>query len=151
MIVITGASDGLGAEVAKLYVADNKRVIGLSRSATPEGVEHIQTDLLNENSIVSAVKTINSESEPLEALINCAGVFGLEKIEAVSAAETDRIIGTNLRGPLLLTSGLMEKIKRDGADIVNVASSVGFKAYPEQGAYGASKWAMRGFSANLQV
>jgi NADP-dependent 3-hydroxy acid dehydrogenase YdfG len=45
----------------------------------------------------------------------------------------------------------MDRIKKDGADIVNVSSSVGTKAYESQTAYGASKWAMRGFSANLQL
>jgi|SRR5215217_3788207 len=43
------------------------------------------------------------------------------------------------------------KIKKDGADIVNVASTVGLKGYVDEAMYGASKWAMRGFSVNLQI
>ena len=151
MIVITGASDGLGSELANIYKESGKRVISLSRSSSTDGIEHIQTDLTDDNSINSAVQTLNQDTDKLEALINCAGVLSIEKIDKLSAGEVDKVLDTNIRALLLLTSGLMEKIKKDGADVVNVASSVGLKAYPDQAAYGVSKWAMRGFSANLQL
>jgi len=151
MIVITGASDGLGKELATLMVNSGKRVIGLSRSACGEGVEHIVTDLTSEMDIEQAANKIKVDSEPLEALINCAGVLSIEKVESLTSKEVDRVLATNIRAPLLLTSRLMDKIKRDGADIVNVASTVGLKGYVDQSAYGASKWAMRGFSSNLQT
>lgn len=151
MIVITGASDGLGKELALLYVAEGIKVLGLCRGAVPEGVEHVETDLTNDWSINSAVDVINNYAKDCEALINCAGVLSIEKIDKLSAAEVDKVLDTNIRGLLLLTSGIMEKIKKDGSDIVNVASSVGLKAYADQAAYGVSKWAMRGFSANLQL
>lgn len=151
MIIVTGASDGLGRELAKLFVGDGRRVIGLSRSPCLEGVEYIKTDLLNESSISKAAEFINKDKETLEILINCAGVLSVEKINNLTLKEIDRVLATNIRAPLLLTSKLMEKIKRDGADIVNVASSVGLKGYSDQAAYGSSKWAVRGFSANLQI
>jgi len=151
MIVITGASDGLGKELATLMVNSGKRVIGLSRSACGEGVEHIVTDLTSEMDIEQAANKIKVDSEPLEALINCAGVLSIEKVESLTSKEVDRVLATNIRAPLLLTSRLMDKIKRDGADIVNVASTVGLKGYVDQAAYGASKWAIRGFSSNLQT
>jgi NADP-dependent 3-hydroxy acid dehydrogenase YdfG len=60
-------------------------------------------------------------------------------------------MSTNVKAAILLVSNLAERIKKDGTDIVNVASTVGLKGYVDQAVYGASKWAMRGFSANLQV
>jgi len=89
--------------------------------------------------------------EPIEAVVNCAGVMSLESLNNISASEIDRTFGVNVRAAMLLVSGLAEQLKQDHADIVNVASTVGLKAYPDQAAYGASKWAMRGFSQNLQV
>lgn len=151
MIIITGASDGLGKELAQLYVAEGKKVIGLCRGMVPDGVEHVVTDLRNDESINDAIKVITNKDEECEALINCAGVLSIEKIDKLSAAEVDKVLDTNIRGLLLLTSGIMDKIKQDGTDIVNIASSVGMKAYADQAAYGVSKWAMRGFSANLQL
>lgn len=151
MIVITGASDGLGKELATLFVNNGKRVIGLSRNKCSEGIEHIPTDLTSDKDIEQAANKINADSEQLEALINCAGVLSIEKVESLTSKEIDKVLDTNLRAPLLLTSRLMEKIKRDGADIVNVASTVGLKGYVDQAAYGSSKWAIRGFSTNLQT
>jgi len=151
MIVITGASDGLGKELAALYVADGKRVIGLARGECGTSVEQIQTDLTSEQSIADAVSKICADNEPLEALINCAGVLSIENTEKLTTDEVSKVLDTNVRAPLLLTSGLLSKIKQDGADIVNVASTVGLKGYVDQAAYGASKWAIRGFSANLQA
>lgn len=151
MIVITGASDGLGRALAELYIKSGMRVIGLSRSACPSGVEHIKTDLTDEHSIHDAVKHIESDQDTLEALINCAGVMSQEKLEKISVEAIDNVFDVNVRAPMLLTSGLMGRIKKDGADVVNVASTVGLKAYADQAAYGSSKWAIRGFSANLQI
>ncbi len=151
MIVITGASDGLAKEIAGLYIKAGKRVIGLSRGKCDPGIERIETDLLSESSINDATKKINSDKEKIEALINCAGVFSIEKIASLTPKEVDRVLWTNVRAPMLLTSQLIKKIIKDGGDILNVASTVGLKGYPDQAAYGASKWGMRGFSANLQT
>ena len=57
----------------------------------------------------------------------------------------------NLIAPLLLTGQLFDLIKENGADILNVGSTVGTKAYEDQCAYGASKWALRGVSQNWQL
>ncbi len=151
MIVITGASDGLGKELAKLFVAEGKRVIGLSRNSCVSGVEHIKTDLRDEKSITKAADKINADKDTLKILINCAGVLSIETINKLTSSEIDKVLDTNIRAPLLLTSKLFDKIKKDGADIINIASSVGLKGYVDQAAYGSSKWAMRGFSVNLQV
>lgn len=151
MIIITGASEGLGKELASLFLAEGKRVICLSRHQPDSKVEFIQTDLLDESSIQAAAQKINNDSDKLEALINCAGVYSEQELDKLSAAEIKRVFQTNVQAPMLLTSLLMARIKKDGADIVNVSSTVGTKAYESQAVYGASKWAMRGFSANLQV
>ena len=152
MFVITGASDGLGLEVAKLLLSQRKKVVSLSRSEPlVEGVQWIKTDLTDEASIEAAAKQVNAMDDKLEVLVNCAGVLSFEPIENVSFAELERVFHTNVIGAILLTSRLMERIKKDAADVVNVSSTVGTKAYKDQAAYGSSKWAMRGFSANLDV
>jgi NADP-dependent 3-hydroxy acid dehydrogenase YdfG len=151
MIIITGASDGLGKELARIYLEAGKKVIGISRGDCAVGVEHLKTDLMDMDSISSTVNKINVMSEPIEALVNCAGVLSLEKTDAISEKEIERLLVTNVKAPMFLTSGLIDKIKQDKGDIVNVASTVGLKGYVDQAAYGASKWAMRGFSQNLQA
>jgi short-subunit dehydrogenase len=151
MIVITGASDGLGKELAKLLVTAGKQVINLSRQDSATASRTIAMDLTDESSIVAAAAEILGESEPIEALINCAGVMSLEAIDKLTSAEIERTFKVNVTGPMLLVSQLASRIKQDKADIINVASTVGTKAYKDQAAYGSSKWAMRGFSQNLQL
>jgi NADP-dependent 3-hydroxy acid dehydrogenase YdfG len=151
MIVIVGASGKLGSAVAKALLAKGKKVVNLSRTDKTAGVEFVAVDLTDPSSIKQAAAQLNQHEEPLEVLINCAGVFSQQEIEQLTPEQIEQTFATNITGPMLLVSLLMKKIKKDEADIINVASSVGTKAYKSQAAYGASKWAMRGFSANLQV
>lgn len=151
MIVITGASEGLGKALAEVYVRAGMRVIGLSRGKCPEGVEHVKTDLTKEADIKKAAKLINKDKEPIEALINCAGVLSLEKLEKITSKQLDHVMSVNVRAPILLTSALLNKIRKDEGDILNVSSTVGTKGYVDQAVYGSSKWALRGFSTNLQT
>lgn len=151
MFVITGASGHLGGAVAQVLLAKGKKVVNLSRSDKSKGAQFIAVDLTDPGSIEKAAEQVNKINEPLEALINCAGIFSAQPVNAMDGPQIEKTFATNIEGPMLLTSLLMDKIKKDQADIVNVASTVGTKAYADQAAYGASKWAVRGFSANLQV
>ena len=151
MIIITGASDGLGLQIAKAYNGLGERVINISRNDSAYTQDNLITDLTDEAAIERAVQALLAIDEPISALINCAGVLSLEPLGEITASEVDRTCGVNVKGAILLVSGLAERLKSNRTDIVNVASTVGLKAYPDQAAYGASKWAMRGFSQNLQV
>lgn len=151
MIIITGASGKLGGAVARAWLAKGKKVVNLSRSDKLKEATFIAVDLTDPTSIRKAAAETNRIAEPLEALINCAGIFSEDPLNAMADEKIKATFATNIEGPMLLTSLLMDKIKQDGADILNVSSTVGTKAYAAQAAYGASKWAMRGFSANLQV
>lgn len=151
MIVITGASDGLGKELAKLYQESGKTVVNLSRRESEYADENILVNLQKGDEIAEAAKKIKSLDEPLEAIVNCAGVLSIQPLGKITEEEIKRVMATNVKSAILLVSNLIERIKQDGTDIVNVASSVGLKGYSDQAVYGASKWAMRGFSANLQA
>jgi short-subunit dehydrogenase len=151
MIIITGASDGLGLELAKTYKNAGKRVINISRRESSFADINLITDLLIESQIDKTAQDILGMDDPIEVLVNCAGVMSLEPLNNITASEIDRTFGVNTRAAMLLVSRLCDRLKKDRADIINVASTVGLKAYPGQAAYGASKWAMRGFSQNLQI
>lgn len=151
MIIITGASDGLGSELAAVLSAEGEKVISLSRSQAKNAYKTITTDLTDSQSIETAAQELLGLAAPITALINCAGVLSFQHIESLTASEISRVFAVNITGPMLLVSLLAERLKSDQADIVNVASTVGTKAYKDQASYGSSKWAMRGFSQNLQV
>lgn len=151
MIVITGASDGLGHQLAKLYKEAGKTVVNISRSKCEYADYNILLSLREGTDIEKAAKAVIAIDEPLEALVNCAGVLSVQPLGKITEDEVKRVMSTNVKSAILLVSNLAERIKQDGTDIVNVASTVGLKGYVDQAVYGASKWAMRGFSNNLQI
>lgn len=150
MIIITGASDGLGKQVAKLYKEAGKKVVNISRRESEYADMNICVSLDEGKEIKKASDEILKMSEPIESIINCAGVLSIQKLGEITEDEIKRLMSTNVKSQILLISNLYERIVKDKTDIVNVASTVGLKGYLNQAVYGASKWAVRGFSKNLQ-
>lgn len=151
MIVITGASDGLGLQLAKLYKEAGKTVVNISRNECEYAEHNVLLSLREGDEIEKAAQAVLAIDEPLEALVNCAGVLSVQPLGEITEDEIKRVMSTNVKSAILLVSNMADRIKHDGTDIVNVASTVGLKGYVDQAVYGASKWAMRGFSANLQA
>lgn len=151
MIIITGASDGLGLAIAKLLISKNKTVVSLSRSKPhDDAIDWIKTDLTDNDSITTSAHSILDLNEPIEALINCAAVTSYEDLNALTPSELDRMFKTNVTAPMYLTSQLLNRLKRDGADIVNIGATIALKSgYAKQAVYSTTKWALRGFTQNL--
>lgn len=151
-IVLTGASDGLGKEFGKLCLKENINVVALCRTKPDYECDFIQTDLTDENSIKNACDSIKNRYERIDALINCAGVPGIQKLNNITYDCVDDLFKINVVAPIFLTSQLIDLIKSSEADIINIGSTCGTKqGYPDQLAYTTSKWASRGFSGNLQL
>lgn len=153
MFIITGASDGLGLEIAKQVIAKGKRVVGLSRSKpSVDGIEWVQTDLMDEPSVSSAVEKLLAMDEPIEALVNCAGITNYEGLGELTAENLEKMFKVNTIAPMLLVSQLFPRLKHDGTDIVNVSSTIVRRASEaQQDGYAATKWALHGFSKNLSA
>ncbi len=150
MIVITGASDGLGLQLAKLYQEAGVKVVNISRRPSKYADINIELSLREGPQIKEAADRIIEIDEPLEAIIYSAGVLSVQPLGDIDESEIKRLMSTNVKSQILLTSYLLERIKKDTSDIVCVSSTVGTKAYLDQAVYGASKWAVRGFAKNLQ-
>lgn len=150
-VILTGASDGLGKEFGKKCVENNVEIIAICRTKPDYDCIHIKTDLRNENEIIKASNQIKEKYSNFDALINCAAVVSKQKIDSITYEELDDLIKINTLAPIFLTSQLIELIKKFESDILNVGSTVGTKAYLDQCAYGASKWALRGTSLNFQL
>jgi short-subunit dehydrogenase len=151
MVVITGASDGLGLELAKLYKEAGKTVINISRRESEYADTNLLHDLREGSEIIAAAQEIAKLEEPLEIIINCAGIFSDQPLGEISEDIIKRSMATHVKAPILLVSTLIDRIKQDGTDIANVISAVATKANHDEAVYGASKWALRGFTKNLQL
>lgn len=151
-IILTGASDGLGKEFGKICVQNNINVIALCRTKPEYECEFIKTDLSDEKSITETCESIKEKYNKFDALVNCAGVPGVQKLEEITYDCMDNLMKINSIAPMFLSAQLMKLIKENEADIINVGSTVGAKqGYLDQLAYTTSKWAIRGTSYNLQL
>ncbi len=151
-ILLTGASDGLGKSFGKMCLENNMKVVALCRSKPDYECDFIKTDLTDEVSMSNACQLIKQKYSNFDALINCAGVPGVQKLEEVTYDVLDDLMKINVLAPIYLVTQLITLIKENEADILNVGSTIGTKeGYPEQIAYTTSKWAIRGTSKNLQL
>ncbi|MFA6274294.1 MAG: SDR family NAD(P)-dependent oxidoreductase [Candidatus Paceibacterota bacterium] len=150
MILITGASDGLGLQIAKLYKEAGKKVVNISRRKCEYADINICFSLQEGINIEKASKSILEINEPLEIFINCIGVYSGQKLGEITEDEIKKIMSTNLKAPMLLTSMLFERIKKDETDILNVVSTAGTRGKKSEPLYAASKWAERGYTLSLQ-
>jgi NAD(P)-dependent dehydrogenase (short-subunit alcohol dehydrogenase family) len=114
-IVITGASNGIGAALAKLLLAEGKQVIALD-IAPPDfdGTTFIKVDLSDPASIADAIASCPTL---INGLCNCAGLPPRDGLE-------ETILAVNFHGTKALTKGLEDRFQ-DGASIVNLASRAG--------------------------
>lgn len=151
MIVITGASDGVGLQLTKLYNNSGKKVVSVSRRESEFADRSIIADFTDDSQVVEAARQLLGQDEPIEALINAAGVWTEEPIDEITQHEIDRVMRTNANAVMLLTSTLLPRLKKDGADILNVISTAGTEQVALTSAvYTASKWALRGYTKALQ-
>lgn len=150
-IILTWWSDWLGKLIAEKLNHQGDRVICLSRSVPSESIIHIPTDLSDDISIQRACTIILQEYANFDAVINCAGVFVSDPITELDAKHFEYCLRINTIAPALLISGLWEKIIHNSADIVNIGSTLSFKWYKSQAAYGASKRALRWLNENLRL
>lgn len=151
-IILTGASDGLGKAFGELCVKNDIKIIALCRTKPEYECEFIKVDLSNEKEIIEACNKIKEKYKKFDALINCAGINVPEKIDKITYSCLENLMKINSIAPMFLTSQLINLIKENSADIINIGSTVGIKqGYIDQLAYTTSKYAIRGTSYNLQL
>lgn len=161
--LVTGASRGIGRAIAISLGGCGADLILASRSEaelqeTADAVRGVGgaataiiTDMDSEAQIVALFERVR-EQGALDILVNNAGVGRFGKVVDVATEDLDQIMQTNLRGPFLCCREAMKlMVLRASGYIINVSSVVGFKGYPEQSAYTASKHAIMGLTKSLAV
>lgn len=150
MIIITGASDGLGREFARLFKADGKKIINISRTPLDFADENIIADFSDETQLKAAVQKIQALEGNIELFISNAGIYSEGITGNMDYDNIQKVFKVNTFAPMMLLDGLIDRISRDEADIAFVVSSVATKPSAED-VYGPSKWALKGYAQNLQA
>lgn len=150
-IIITWASEWLWYELSKLYLKNWFEVVGISRTKPDIDIVHVEADLTKHEDLDTVISRIQSDYSEFEALVNCAGMMVVQELSKLDYKENDTLMKLNVLAPIYLTGWLIENIKTNEADIINVASTVWLRACKDQCSYSASKWAMRWVSENFKL
>lgn len=150
--LVTGASRGIGREVALKLASDGARVWALARStdALAELAAHdihpVVCDLRDDAATWHALDELSERSGgPPDVVVNSAGVFGIESLAEETVNSFDAHLEVNVRAPFLVIRALLPAmLERGSGTIVNIGSVAGREAFPGNGAYSASKFGLRG-------
>jgi short-subunit dehydrogenase len=160
-VVITGASTGIGYACALQLDQVGFRVFaGVRRdedaerlkSAGSERMTPVTIDVTDADSIREAARQVESDlgAEPLEGLVNNAGIAVSGPVEFLPIAEIRKQVEVNFIGQVAVTQAFLARLRRDRGRIVNIGSVGGEVALPFLSPYAASKHAIEGFSDSLR-
>jgi 3-hydroxy acid dehydrogenase/malonic semialdehyde reductase len=149
--IVTGASSGIGAAIARALAAEGARVAGGARRVEQlETAIQLELDVTDPASSERFVEEAVRELGGLDILVNNAGLgLGREPFDDSSEEDEETVLETNVHGLLRMTRLCLPHI-RDGGHIVNMGSIAGRQAYENAAVYVASKFAVRGFTYALR-
>jgi short-subunit dehydrogenase len=158
--IVTGASSGIGAAVARALVSRGARVALVARTAATleafaaalgaDRAASFPMDVVDRTQIDAIPGRVVERFGRLDLVVNNAGVNHRGPVHERNAAELAAIVDTNLVGPILLSRAALAYL-HDGGAIVNVASLAGKVPVPDEATYSATKAGLRAFSRALGV
>lgn len=158
VVLITGASSGIGRACARYLAERGYRVYGTSRKITGDdpvedgSVRMIRMDVNDDRSVTSGIDRVLQDAGRLDVVVNNAG-FGIAgAIEETSIKEARALFETNLFGLLRVCRAVLPKMRGQGSGtIVNISSLAGRIGLPYQGLYSATKFAVEGLTEALRM
>ena len=145
VILITGASSGIGAITARYLTAQGYRVYGTSRNPkkTDQEFELTRLDVHDKQSIDEAVAEVIRKEGRLDVLINNAGMGITGPIEETPTDEMRRVFETNFFGAIEVIKAVLPQMRKQKSGlIVNVTSIAGYMGLPFRGVYSSTKGAL---------
>lgn len=164
-IVITGASSGIGAEIAKLCAASGANLVLLARSLDKleqlkyelqqkhqVKVDVFQLDVSDTDQVQAVFRQIFETIGDIDILVNNAGFGVFREAHEASIAEIQGMFEVNVVGLMACTSMVLPKMRtRRFGHIINIASQAGKIATPKSSVYSATKHAVLGYTNSLRM
>ncbi len=159
VVVITGASSGIGKELALLYFQKGYSLLLAGRSKdgfkefeTEKDIKIVLGDIRNQSTIDEIVKIIDADFKRVDILINNAGVSNIQPFELMTSEQLDDVIDTNLKAIIRLTHALYGRfVDQQSGHIIMMNSSAGKQGYANHTLYSASKFGLAGFTQSLRL
>jgi short-subunit dehydrogenase len=155
VVLISGATSGIGKATAELLAERGYRVFGTSRKPAGkqgQGFQLVQLDVTSEASVAKCVAEVARRTgRRIDVLVNNAGTGVLGAAEEVSADEAERLFQVNLFGVMRMTSAVLPFMRARGSGtIINMSSSGGVASIPFAGLYCATKHALEAYTSALR-
>ena len=160
--IVTGASKGIGAEIAKAIAREGAKVI-VNYFSDDNGAESVVKTITKNGGTAIAIKANITKSEDvknlfeqsnkafgnLDILINNAGVYNFEPIEVVTEKEFYHQFSNNVLSTIICIQEALKIFNKDGASIINISSIASVKPTPMSVVYSASKSAVDSITQTL--
>ncbi len=164
IVLITGASSGIGAACARVFAGAGAKLILAARRlerlqqlvetlhGTSAQIHLLQLDVRDRSAVESAISTLPPSWSNIDILINNAGLSrGLSKLPEGNIQDWEEMIDTNIKGLLYLTRYVTPgMISRDRGHVVNLGSIAGHQIYPGGNVYCGTKAAVQAISEGLK-
>lgn len=157
VVLVTGASRGLGRAVATLLASRGARVVATARSKSElesigGGVLAIPADLTDAAQTAAVYQRIDDQFGRLDIAINNAGIGIFGPIDELAPDQLDALVAVNFKATFYSCQEAFRRMKRDGGGhIVNVISTSGKIGRANEAAYTATKWAVSGLTESLKL
>lgn len=157
-MLVTGASSGIGAAIARHLAGRGFRVFGTVRRAADgaalarDGVTPVEMDVTDTESIARGRREVERvlAGVPLAGLVNNAGIPAAGPLELLPVDELRRVFEVNVFGPVAVTQAFLPLLKAARGRIVNISSVAGRSVLPFMSPYAASKFALEAISDALR-
>jgi NAD(P)-dependent dehydrogenase (short-subunit alcohol dehydrogenase family) len=153
VVIVTGASSGVGEAAARAFAKQGAVVVLAARSGEKistlakaiAGVA-VPTDVSRIEDLRALVETTMTRCGRIDVVVNNAAANARGTLDTLDPEAIATVIDTNLKAPLLLTRLALPHLRETRGVVVNVASIAGHVPLPHEAPYCASKWGLRGFT-----
>jgi 3-hydroxy acid dehydrogenase/malonic semialdehyde reductase len=163
IVLVTGATAGFGAAIARRFLADGHRIVATGRRAArlealvaefgAERVRALVLDVRDRGAVEAMLADLPADFAEIDLLVNNAGLaLGLEPAQRADLDSWDEMVDTNVKGLIYVTRAVLPgMVARNRGHIVNLGSTAARYPYPGGNVYGATKAFVRQFSLNLRA
>jgi NADP-dependent 3-hydroxy acid dehydrogenase YdfG len=164
VVIITGASSGVGEATARLLAGNGAKVVlgarrkdridALVRDITGKGGNALgfKTDVTRRGDVEALVKGAADKHGRIDAIVNNSGIMPIAPMAALKIEEWDRMIDVNIKGLLYGVAAVLPIMQKQKlGHIINIASVAGFKVWPGGTVYSATKFAVRALTEGLRM
>ena len=162
-VFITGAAKSIGKAIALTFKdlgwniiihynsskKDADELANKINNDNPDSARTVQGDLDKEADITKILNDIDDIFPSLDLLVNNASTFYPTPIEEISDGHWEKLIGSNLKGPLFLIQGLKDKLKASNGSIINITDTNLSKGVPNYSIYSAAKAGLEAITKGL--